>query len=68
MDRPYGSEASYSEADLAVLLAEVISESREMPLDSDVRSFAEDGLLTMNEGLVLRVGDGEFQLTIVRSR
>jgi hypothetical protein len=33
-----------------------------------VRTFADRGLLTQNAGLVLRIGDAEFQLTIVRSR
>jgi len=34
-----------------------------------ITSFAEAGLLTADEGLVLRFPDGaEFQLTIVRSR
>ena len=35
----------------------------------DALSFSEDGVLTSNEGLVLRMRDGsEFQLTIVKSR
>ncbi|MDP9411164.1 MAG: hypothetical protein M3P70_11810 [Actinomycetota bacterium] len=34
-----------------------------------VVTFADDGVLTDNRGLVLRLSDGsEFQLTIVRSR
>jgi hypothetical protein len=34
-----------------------------------ITSFAEAGLFTADEGLVLRFSDGaEFQLTIVRSR
>jgi hypothetical protein len=33
-----------------------------------IRTFGEAGLLTGNKGLVVRVGDAEFQLTIVRSR
>lgn len=32
------------------------------------RSFADACLLTHNKGLVLRVGDSEFQITVVRSR
>lgn len=32
------------------------------------RTFGEAGLLTSNKGLVVRVGDAEFQVTIVRSR
>jgi len=35
----------------------------------DVRSFAEEGLMTSNEGLVLRLANGsEFQLQITQSR
>jgi hypothetical protein len=34
-----------------------------------IRSFDEEGVLTMNKGLVLRMEDGsEFQITIVQSR
>ncbi len=33
-----------------------------------IRTFREAGLLTGNKGLVVRVGDAEFQVTIVRSR
>ncbi len=33
-----------------------------------IRTFGEAGLLTGNKGLVVRVGDTEFQITIVRSR
>lgn len=32
-------------------------------------TFAEDGVMSMNRGLVLRLSDGsEFQVTLVRSR
>lgn len=35
----------------------------------EVRSFADEGVLTNNKGLVIRLEDGsEFQLTIVRSK
>lgn len=34
-----------------------------------VESFAEQGVMTLNEGLVVRLGSGEeFQVTVVRSR
>lgn len=36
--------------------------------DLTARTFAEAGLLTHNDGVVIRVGDVEFQLTIVRSK
>ncbi len=40
-----------------------------MEQDFAVRTFEEEGVLTMNKGLVLRFPDGsEYQLTIVRSR
>ena len=31
-------------------------------------TFGEAGVLTNNKGLVVRIGDAEFQVTIVRSR
>lgn len=35
----------------------------------DVRSFADDQVLTNNKGLTVRLADGsEFQLTIVKSK
>ena len=35
----------------------------------DVRSFADDQVLTSNKGLTVRLADGtEYQLTIVKSR
>lgn len=35
----------------------------------DTRSYSDAGLMTMNEGLVVRLLDGsEFQLQVVRSR
>jgi hypothetical protein len=35
----------------------------------DIRSFGDAGVLTRNEGLVLRLSDGsEFQITVVQSR
>jgi hypothetical protein len=33
-----------------------------------IRTFAEAALLTGNKGLVVRIGEAEFQLTVVRSR
>lgn len=34
----------------------------------DVATFEEEGVLTRNRGLVVRIGASEFQITIVRSR
>jgi hypothetical protein len=31
-------------------------------------TFEDVGLMTQNRGLVVRVGDSEFQITVVRSR
>lgn len=33
-----------------------------------VRTFEDAMLLTTNKGLIVRVGDEEFQITVVRSR
>lgn len=33
-----------------------------------IHTFEESGVLTRNRGLVVRIGDAEFQITIVRSR
>ena len=33
-----------------------------------VETFEQAGLLTINKGLVVNMGDAEFQLTIVRSK
>lgn len=40
-----------------------------MPDITDVRSFADHGVMTRNEGLVIRDAAGnEFQITVVQSR
>jgi hypothetical protein len=57
-------------------LAETLRELLEERLDDEpggpfrwVRSFADEGLLTSDEGLVVRFHDGsEFQVSIVASR
>lgn len=36
--------------------------------DVSCSTFEEVGLMTSNRGLVVRVGDSEFQITVVRSR
>lgn len=46
---------------------EAYAESSDMPRP-DVRTFVEAGLLTMNRGVVVRIGTVEFQVTVVRSR
>ena len=60
-----------SEEDLEGFLTEAIEafadESDEVD-HVDIATFRDCGVLTMNRGLVLRIGDSEFQITIVRSR
>lgn len=56
---------------MARWLEDVVWDAIQGSEDSGLRmmSFAEAGLLTADEGLVLRFpGGAEFQLTIVRSR
>jgi hypothetical protein len=48
-------------------LQELIAES--VPTVRDVLTYEEAGMLTRNNGLVVRISDGsEFQITIVKSR
>ena len=58
------------EEEFETFLADAISEyaaENDAPL-TRTRTFGEAGVLTNNKGLVVRVGDAEFQVTIVRSR
>ncbi len=60
-----------SEEDLEGFLAEAIemdADESDEPRRIDVATFRDCGVLTMNRGLVLTIGDDEFQITIVRSR
>lgn len=64
--------AEISEAEFAEMLQELL-ESRELT-DADgndysagVVTFEDVMMLTMNKGLVVDVGDSQFQLTIVKS-
>jgi hypothetical protein len=48
-----------------------IDDLKEMNIDDAIpqaQSFERAGILTNNRGVVVRFGDAEFQLTIVRSR
>jgi len=59
-----------NEQELEELLTQAIecfADEGEMPC-AHIRTFEDAGVLTMNRGLVVRIGDAEFQLTIVRSR
>jgi len=61
--------SSESEQELAHWLEEIVLDAVDGTEDSGLRikSFAEAGLLTANDGLVLRFPDGaEFQLAVVR--
>lgn len=49
-------------------MAEVIGENLRELYGYRVDSFGEAGVLSSNTGLVVRVGNHEFQVTIVRSR
>jgi hypothetical protein len=49
-------------------MRELVQEALTEKVFADVQSFEEAGLLTMNEGLVVRLNGNEFQLTVVRSR
>ena len=47
--------------------AEAVAEILGEQVEVSARSFQEEGVLTMNAGLVLRVGRRSFQLTVVES-
>ena len=58
------------EEEFETFLADAISdyaEENDAPR-TRTRTFGEAGVLTNNKGLVVHVGDAEFQVTIVRSR
>jgi hypothetical protein len=46
---------------------ETLAEENDAPHTS-VGTFQEHGLLTQNHGLVVSIGQAEFQITIVKSR
>ncbi|GAB5546930.1 MAG: hypothetical protein SangKO_066900 [Sandaracinaceae bacterium] len=63
-----------SDRDLETLLAEAIellaAETEHPAMDEGVEltTFENAGVLTDNRGLVIEIGDAEFQVSIVRSR
>jgi hypothetical protein len=70
---PDDDEEGLTEAEFACVLRDVLSEVGLEEFGGgarlDVSTFAEAGLLTRNDGLVIRVdGDAEYQVTVVRSR
>ena len=57
-----------NEIEMENMLSELLNDDAEEEVRR-VRTFEEEGLLTENRGLVLRMVDGsEFQITIVKSR
>jgi hypothetical protein len=67
-----GAEAfpDMSEEEFETFLAEAVeayADECEAPRPR-VRTFADAGVLTMNRGLVVRIGAAEFQVQVVRSR
>jgi len=57
-------------AELTALLQDAIYDHDELnEAGAETRTFEEVGVLTMNDGLELRLNDGSrFQITIVQSR
>ena len=70
----YEDEAQVTEDTMQDGLRELIETAEEDSFgigweEAEVRTFAEEGVLTYNKGLVISLPDGtEFQLTIVQSR
>ena len=62
--------APESEAKFETFLAEAIEAYAETceVARPQISSFADAGVLTGNQGLVVRIGAAEFQVTLVRSR
>lgn len=61
-----------SAAELADLIGELVydagQEHRFPEIEAEVRSYEEAGVLTRDAGLVIRLGDREFQITVIQSR
>lgn len=69
-NEPKSEFEDMSEEEFETFLADAIQdygEENDAPR-TRIRTFSEAGVLTNNSGLVVRVGDAEFQVTIVRSR
>jgi hypothetical protein len=70
-ERPTGDEYDeVNEERVEDLLTEALvafAEDNDDPCP-DIQTFEEAGVLTMDRGLILRFGRGEFQVSIVRSR
>lgn len=55
--------------EVADLIMEALAEAaEEQDLDLTSATYREAGVLTADDGLVVTIGDAEFQVTVVRSR
>lgn len=54
--------------DLIIVGLETALENNDFPAADSIRSFDSVGMLTRNNGVVLRIAGLEFQITIVRSK
>lgn len=62
------NELAFTEAEFAGALAEVLETTEELEVVT-CSSFEDEGLMTSNSGVVVRLANGQqFQLTVVRSR
>lgn len=57
------SGGGMSESEFEEFLMELIEETRP---GTSVRTYGDLGMMTSNKGLVVKIGDKEFQITIVR--
>ena len=53
--------------DFLAIAVEGYADAMETPA-SDIRTFRQAGVMTASKGLVVRIGDAEFQVAIVRRR
>lgn len=61
--------ATVSTTEAREIIAEALYQlADEAGLDLSLSSYGEAGILTTDEGIVLDLGDSEFQVTIVRSK
>jgi hypothetical protein len=63
MAKEVENAVEFSEAKMVKLLAALLGRSRHV---SDVRTFHDAGVLTLNRGLVVKTADGhKYQITVV---
>ena len=59
-----------NESEVADLITESLylyDEENEIEGGIDIRTYDEVGMMTYNKGIVLRVGDKKFQITIIEA-